>query len=166
MSSVLVIGTNKRKKEIRISERLSDSNIQSAVKVRVRIRAWIQKFWTERALANTPNLWINIWHFEFEPIYYNREPRNLSFNHDQNHEVCRRKWSTSFYMIPLVSILIIRDLFVPYFLFPLSFFSRYIFSLYIFLNISFSFSSIHLSEISREQISRDSREQSTRKDSW
>jgi hypothetical protein len=56
MSSVLVIGTNKRKKEIRISERLSDSNIQSAVKVRVRIRAWIQKFWTERALANTPNL--------------------------------------------------------------------------------------------------------------
>jgi hypothetical protein len=69
MSSVLVIGTNKRKKEIRISEWLSDSNIQSAVKIRVPIRVWIQKFWTQRDLDNTPNLWINIWNFELEPIY-------------------------------------------------------------------------------------------------
>jgi hypothetical protein len=41
MSSVQVMGKNKRKKEFRISERLPDSDIQSAVKVRV----WTQRVW-------------------------------------------------------------------------------------------------------------------------
>jgi len=71
--------------------------------------------------------------------------------------LCRRKWWTSFYMRPLVSILIIRDLFGSYFLLPLSFFHRNIFSLYILLNLSLFLVYTSLWDIWRGYIKRQSR---------